>query len=87
VSRTGDIGDGDTCPLFPQHGNMFTIPGDVPKQYCAHIIHDGRKDVPATRSIWPLYGLDDTVHTYLKRLEKAVAQSDLPDLSDVTLEV
>lgn len=87
MSKHGDRGDGDTCPLFPAHGNMFTLPSDPPKQYCPHVMHDGLGDVPRTRAIWPLYGLDDTVQTYLMRLTRRVEQADLPDLSTLTLEV
>jgi hypothetical protein len=68
---------------------MFALtpkPGDPPMQYCAHVAHDGRKGVPASRAIWPLYGLEDTVASYMARLHRAVAQAGLPDLSDLTLE-
>lgn len=48
-----EVGDGDPCPLFPEHGKMVTIPG-TKKQYCPHVEHVQHKDRPATRAIWPL---------------------------------
>lgn len=87
MSKHSDIGDGDTCPLFPEHGNMQTVRGSTPpKQYCPHVIHDGkagRDGVPASRAFWPLYGFDDTVASYLARLDKAIREAGLPDLSNL----
>lgn len=81
------MGDGDVCPLFPKHGRMLVLNGaPPPKQYCAHVIHDGSRGeqgVPASRSRWPLYGFEDTVATYLARLDNAIRKADLPDLSDL----
>jgi hypothetical protein len=79
MSRRNDIGDGDPCPLIPQHGNMFVLDTKPPKQYCAHVQHDGHKEVPRTRAIWPLYGLEDTVSTYIALADRA-AKSILPVL-------
>lgn len=93
MSSRGDIGDGDPCPLVASHGNMFVLDSNVPKQYCAHVSHDGSgiADVTghkplASRAIWPLHGLDDTVQTYMARLHAAVSAADLPDLSGLTIE-
>jgi hypothetical protein len=94
VARS-DIGDGDRCPLFPNHGNMLVLnTKGPPKQYCSHVIHDGGgvpddggHRPPRTRAVWPLYGLEETVQTYLMRLDHAIAKAELPDLGDLTLEV
>ena len=55
MSRKDDIGDGDSCPLFPTHGRMFVIrDSEPPKQYCSHVAHDGVKGenaIPRSRSI------------------------------------
>ncbi len=89
MSRRSDIGDGDTCPLFPEHGNMLVIQGtDPPLQYCPHVIHDGSRGeagVPASRSRWPLHGFEDSVRTYTARLDQAIRKAKLPDLSDLGL--
>jgi len=90
-----DIGDGDRCPLVPSHGNMLVLNGKgPPKQYCPHVMHDGGGKPsedgsrwPRSRALWPLYGLEDTVNTYLVRLQHAIEKADLPDLSDLSLEV
>lgn len=79
-------GDGDTCPLRPEHGRMFVLPTNPPKQYCPHVWHDGLADIPQTRAIWPLYGLEDTVSAYVALAERE-ARKILPDLSGITLEV
>jgi hypothetical protein len=66
---------------------MFTLPSDggAPRQYCSHVAHDGWRDIPPTRAIWPLYGLEDTVTTYLALLDRA-ARDILPDLSDLEVD-
>ena len=59
MASKNDLGDGDQCPLNPEHGNMLTIQG-TQKQRCNHQSHDGRPKshpqgaAPATRSMWPL---------------------------------
>jgi hypothetical protein len=45
----------------------------------------GWRDIPPTRAIWPLYGLEDTVTTYLALLDRA-ARDILPDLSDLEVD-
>jgi hypothetical protein len=56
-----DLGDGDRCPLNPDHGRMYTLKGTTPpKQWCASSAHDGRPkshpdgEAPPTRAYWPL---------------------------------
>lgn len=81
------VGDGDNCPLFPDHGPMLTINGsNPPMQYCPDQMHDGvwgADKAPASRAMWPLYGLEDTVRTYIARLDRAIREAALPDLSDL----
>lgn len=85
--RDGGIGDGDICPLFPEHGPMFTLKGSSPPaQWCPDSTHAGRPGKagpPTSRSQWPLYGFEDSVQTYLARLDRAIRQAELPDLSDL----
>jgi hypothetical protein len=80
------VGDGDNCPLY-DHGPMIVVPGShPPKQYCPDQMHDGttgKDGAPASRQFWPLYGFDDSVKAYLARLDKAIREAGLPDLSDV----
>ena len=58
-------GDGDPCPLNPEHGRMLSINGaNPPKQHCPHQSHDGKGKVPGTRSIWPQQGLAQAVAEY-----------------------
>jgi hypothetical protein len=64
---------------------MYALRGDTPRQYCSHRMHDGWAGVPATRALWPLYGFEESVTTYFARVDKAVREAGLPDLS--TLEV
>lgn len=84
-----DTGDGDKCPLFPEHGNMHVIPSaGPPMQRCIHVAHDGRpegKGAPPSRASWPLHGFEDSVKTYMARLDRAIRQAELPDLSDLSL--
>ena len=87
MAKREDFGNGDVCPLFPDHGRMYVIKDSDPKkQYCPHQVHDGgvrTSGIPASRAMWPLYGFEDTVKTYMARLDKAIRESALPDLSDV----
>lgn len=80
-------GDGDTCPLFPKHGNMYVLQGsDPPLQWCPHAEHAGTFGAdgkPASRNRWPLFGFEESVASYLARLDRAIRQADLPDLSDL----
>lgn len=57
-SGGGTTGDGDRCPLVPEHGIMLVLQGTSGKQHCPHQSHDGtwsasEKKRPPTRSIWP----------------------------------
>lgn len=79
------VGNGDTCPLVPAHGPMHHLQGsDPPTQWCPHVMHDGKlgstrrgiEPVPRTRAIWPLYGFEESVETYLARLYRAVSRGD-----------
>lgn len=85
--RNHDIGDGDMCPLFPEHGQMFTLKGSSPpKQWCPDSVHAGRpgkSGPPPSKNQWPLFGFEDNVQTYLARLDRAIREAGLPDLSDL----
>lgn len=86
LARRTEVGDGDTCPLFPAHGNMVVLPAsDPPTQFCPHQTHDGKpgKEMPPSRNHWPLYGFEESVQSYLARLDRAIQSASLPDLSDV----
>lgn len=68
---------------------MAVLVGDIPKQWCAHQTHDGGMGpdgIPASRSIWPLHGFDESVKAYKARLDRAIAQTALPDLSDLEVQ-
>jgi hypothetical protein len=76
VRRT--TGNGDTCPLFPEHGPMLVLEGRVPMQYCPHAQHEGTlgDDGPAaSRAMWPLFGLEDTVASYIARLDRQIREN------------
>ena len=45
-------GNGDRCPVVPQHGAMFVL-SDADRQYCSHHAHDGHGSVGPTPSLWP----------------------------------
>lgn len=48
-----DYGDGDRCPLAPEHGKMYVL---TTRQYCSHAAHEGRPGrdgSPRTRAFWP----------------------------------
>jgi hypothetical protein len=91
MGRAGSgVGNGDLCPLWPEHGNMLVIPNsDPPKQFCPHVQHDGpvgsHGAIAPSRSVWPLYGFADSVTTYLARLDRAVRQASADALPDVSL--
>jgi hypothetical protein len=83
-------GNGDVCPLFPDHGQMLVLaakPGAAPRQYCPHHAHDGEGHgedaIPRSRSMWPLHGFEESVATYMALLDRAIRQAELPDLSDL----
>ena len=55
-----DFGDGDRCPLDPEHGRMYVLTtGGKRTQWCASQTHDGApKTAPGgglapARSFWP----------------------------------
>lgn len=85
MARRGEIGDGETCPLFPEHGNMFVLksPGKPDMHYCPHVAHDGRRDLPRSRNMWPYHGFAESVAAYTARLDRAIREDGLPDLSDL----
>jgi hypothetical protein len=55
----GDTGNGDTCPINPEHGHMLVLNSASGRQYCAHVGHearperDGHPAVVRTPSLWP----------------------------------
>lgn len=77
-------GDGDACPLFPEHGQMVCLlQEDPPMQFCPAQIHDGkpgRNGVAPSRNIWPYHGFEDTVKSYFARLDKAIREATIEDL-------
>jgi len=46
------IADGDLCPLDESHGHMYVARKGT-HQRCPHVAHDGKRDVPSTRTHWP----------------------------------
>jgi hypothetical protein len=84
MSRRDDHGNGETCPLFPEHGNMFILAplaGKPPMQYCSHVIHDGHggpDSVPRSRKFWPVHGFEESVAAYFARLDKAIREMEVP---------
>jgi hypothetical protein len=79
--RSGaDTGNGDPCPLNPEHGKMYFLNGST-NQYCADQSHDGAPKSapggpqPMTRKVWP-QGSD--------ALRRAVITTTLPEI-DVAL--
>lgn len=92
MSRRGELGDGDTCPLDAGHGNMYSLPykvGEVPRQYCGHVAHDGGgprvngQAPPRSRSMWPLHGFHEAVALHFALLARDIHAADLPDLTDM----
>lgn len=83
--KRGDIGNGDQCPLFPEHGRMHVLQSASrpPTNYCSHVIHDGWHKVPSSRALWPVHGFEDAVSAYNARLDRAIREAGLPDLSDI----
>lgn len=89
--RRGDIGNGDCCPIYPEHGPMFALPvrpGHPQQQYCPHVDHDGRSKsqhtpeaLPRSRAIWPMHGFGDTVRAHFARY------GGLPDLSAMEVDL
>lgn len=78
MTRKYQIGDGDPCPIDPEHGAMFFLRG-TRVQYCSHQTHDGtpgRNGRPSTRSLWP-QGHRSFAEAVSQR---TVAPSPLPDL-------
>jgi hypothetical protein len=92
MSKPRSVGNGDICPLVPAHGVMMALaskPAAAPMQWCPHQMHDGQPKQaaegppPRSRSLWPLYGFEATVASYMARLHHAVSLAELPDLSDL----
>jgi hypothetical protein len=46
MSRRNDFGDGDPCPVNPEHGHMIFSKDRKAGQYCPHQSHD-RDRTPA----------------------------------------
>lgn len=68
-----DLGDGDRCPLVPDHGRMYAYK-DAGRQWCPHSDHagtpgKGENARPATRSWWPL--ADGAFETAVKEHQNA----------------
>lgn len=68
-----EVGDGDPCPLVPEHGKMLLI-RNRPTQYCPHQSHDTK-----TRATWPRQFLAAAVATYTGS-SAGPAATTLPDL-------
>lgn len=83
--KRGDVGNGDECPLFPEHGRMFVLQGAnrPPSNYCSHVIHDGWRDVKRSRAIWPVHGFEDAVDAYRAVAARTNREAGLPDLSEL----
>jgi hypothetical protein len=79
--RNVAAGDGDTCPLWPEHGNMLVLRSSSPPvQWCPHAEHEGtlgKNGKPRSRSRWPLYGFEESVAAYLARIDSAIRQEVL----------
>lgn len=77
LKARGDVGDGATCPLFPEHGAMLVMTGSPAMQWCPHVAHEGMlgaNGAPRSRSRWPVYGFEESVAAYLARLDLAIRQ-------------
>lgn len=85
MAKRGEIGNGEECPLFPEHGVMFVLndAGKPPVNYCPHVAHDGRRDLPRSRNTWPVHGFRESVAAYTARLDRAIREDGLPDLTDL----
>ncbi len=79
--RDRGSGNGDVCPLNPEHGYMLVNPQDPSRQWCSAQEHDGRParhpqgESSASRSFWPT-GPDS--------FRRAVITSTLPEV-DISL--
>lgn len=74
MARTsGGPGNGDTCPLFQDHGHMVVLASG--RQYCSHVGHEGRPEhdgKPATLptpAFWP--GGHDSFPAAIAKYEEA----------------
>jgi hypothetical protein len=79
-------GDGDICPVVPEHGYMLVLNGNT-TQYCPDQSHDGRpKSHPAgearpSRKLWPFQYFQQAV-TEWRRLGRTTGEvAALPDLT------
>lgn len=86
--RVEQTGDGDTCPLDPEHGRMFVLKTGVVCQYCPNQSHDGvwtpEGKSPKTRKVWPYHHLAEAVADHLRgTMEPTAGEAALPDLSDL----
>ena len=48
-------GDGDRCPLFPEHGRMIVL---TSSQWCPSHEHEPVGGRQMTRAFWPIVGLE-----------------------------
>lgn len=55
------LGDGDICPVNPEHGPMFVLSakGGPATQWCPDQSHDG-----TSRALWPLHTFEAAVKAY-----------------------
>jgi len=77
--KSQGIGDGDRCPLDPEHGKMFVIRG-TDRQHCPDQAHDGtpgKDGAPQTRAFWPLHGFNAAVAEYTANRTPV----ELPDIN------
>lgn len=83
--RTGGTGNGDTCPVNPEHGHMLVLNGDQ-TQYCPDQSHDGRpKTAPLgatgpSRKLWPYQFFAEAVAEWRRLGGTAGEAAALPDL-------
>lgn len=76
-ARERGTGNGDVCPIDPEHGHMVVLPGQEERQFCPHQSHDGRPkthpegEAPPTRAFWPT-GIDS--------FRRASIQHTLPEI-------
>jgi len=72
MSRRTGTGDGDVCPINPDHGQMFFL---TTRQWCPDHSHEAVGERPGTRAFWP-QGHDS--------FRKAVITTTLPEI-DIAL--
>jgi hypothetical protein len=85
MTKRTDLGDGDPCPLNPEHGHMFWLVGSD-NQWCPHRAHDGLRKVPPTRAFWPKghRSFDEAVAAYRAPVPALDSGETIPALIDIT---